>query len=111
MSARFPAQDKVAIVGLGATAYSRNAGRSAPALAIEAAQMAIRDAGLEREAIDGLIGAGWNACPPPAYMQAALGIPEVTWTVQHIIPFATLLISAMSAVAPGSARPRSSTRA
>ena len=100
-AARFPARDKVAIVGLGATPYARTGDRTAPALAIEAAQQAILDAGLSAQDIDGLIGGSWNACPPPAYMQAALGIEEVTWTVHHIIPFATLLISAMNAVASG----------
>ena len=100
-TARFPAQDKVAIVGLGATQYTRNGTRTAPALAIEAAQQAILDAGLTAQDIDGLIGSSWNACPPPTYLQAALGIPELTWSAQHIVPFATLLISAMNAVAAG----------
>ena len=101
MTARFPARDKVAIVGLGATQYTRSGTRTAPALAIEAAQQAITDAGLKPEDIDGLIGSSWNACPPPTYLQAALGIPELTWSAQHIVPFATLLISAMNAVAAG----------
>ena len=100
-TARFPARDKVAIVGLGSTQYTRDGGKTAPALAIEASQQAIRDAGLNAQDIDGLIGGSWNASPAPVYMQAALGIEEVTWTVHHLIPFATLVISAMNAVFSG----------
>lgn len=101
MRARFPARDQVAIVGLGSTDYTRSGVRTAPGLAIEASQKAILDAGLRPGDIDGLIGSSWNANPPPVYMQSALGIPEVTWTVSHIIPFACLLISAMNAVFSG----------
>lgn len=101
MRARFPARDQVAIVGLGSTDYTRSGVRTAPGLAIEACQKAILDAGLGPADIDGLIGSSWNANPPPVYMQSALGIPEVTWTASHIIPFACLLISAMNAVFSG----------
>jgi len=101
MSIHFPARDKIAIVGLGATNYSRSGALTAPALAIEASQKAILDAGLTPQDIDGIIGSSWNASPPPTYIQAALGINEVTWTVHHIIPFACLVISAMNAVASG----------
>lgn len=100
-TAPFPARDKIAIVGLGSTQYSRDGTKTAPALAIEASQNAIRDAGLGAQDIDGIVGSSWNATPPPVYMQAALGIEEVTWTVSHIIPFACLVISAMNAVASG----------
>lgn len=100
-SPRFPAQDQIAIVGVGATEYARNGTRTAPALAIEAAQKAILDAGLTAQDIDGLVGSSWNASPPPTYMQAALGIEEVTWTAQHIVPFSCMVISAMNAVFSG----------
>ena len=58
MTTRNPMKDKVAVVGLGATKYSRDARRSWTSLALEAAIMAIKDAGLKKEDIDGLSGRG-----------------------------------------------------
>lgn len=46
---------KAAIVGIGATEFSKNSGRSELQLAVEAALDALRDAGLEPGSIDGIV--------------------------------------------------------
>lgn len=46
---------KTAIVGIGATEFSKNSGRSTLRLAVECCDAAIRDAGLKPEQIDGMV--------------------------------------------------------
>lgn len=45
---------KVAIVGIGATEFSKNSGRTEMRLAVEATLAALADAGLETDAVDGM---------------------------------------------------------
>jgi acetyl-CoA acetyltransferase len=45
---------KAAIVGIGATEFSKNSGRSELRLAVEAITAALEDAGIDREEVDGL---------------------------------------------------------
>ena len=45
---------KAAIVGIGATEFSKNSGRSEMRLAVEAISAALEDAGIDREEVDGL---------------------------------------------------------
>ena len=47
-------KDKAAIVGIGATEFSKNSGRSELQLAVECVSAAIADAGLEHSDIDGM---------------------------------------------------------
>jgi acetyl-CoA acetyltransferase len=47
--------DKAAIVGIGQTRFAKNIGRSEQAIALEAIQAALADAGLEPDAVDGLV--------------------------------------------------------
>ena len=100
--ARNPIRDQVAIVGLGSTGFSRDAGgRSSKALACEASIRAIRDAGLEAADIDGLVGAAEPGGPQPYAMSAALGLPGVTH-FSHPTPVAIFaLVDAMNAVFSG----------
>lgn len=101
--ARNPIRDQVAIVGLGTTGFSRDAGgRSSKSLACEASIQAIRDAGLEAKDIDGIIGPLEPGGPHPHEMAAALGLPEVTHfsSPMPVVMFA--FASAMNAVFSGS---------
>lgn len=91
-----PIKDKTAIAGVGTSEYTRSSGgRSAQALAIEACKKAILDAGLTAGDIDGVCGG------EPHKMQAALGIPEITWWASPSIPIAFPLVAAMNAVYSG----------
>jgi 3-oxoacyl-[acyl-carrier-protein] synthase III len=63
-------KDKYAIVGIGYTPQGRVPGRTALSFYLEACANAIKDAGLTKEAIDGLIC--YRSFPP------APGEPEAT---------------------------------
>lgn len=98
MSRRYPAKDQVAIVGVGTTPFSRHAGKSDLALAIEASHNAIANAGVAREDIDGIVG----STPIPAdILQAALGIPEVTYFLNCFPTFPQQITNAANAVFAG----------
>jgi len=100
--ARNPIRDEVAIVGLGSTGFSRDAGgRSSKALACEASIRAIRDAGLEAADIDGLVGAAEPGGPQPYAMSAALGLPGVTHFSNPTPVAIFALVDAMNAVFSG----------
>ncbi len=74
-----PVKDKVAVVGVGSTGFFRDAGgRSSASLAAEACVKAIRDAGLTREDIDGVVAAAEPGAPTPNQLASTLGIPTVT---------------------------------
>ena len=49
-----PLKDRAAIVGIGATEFSKNSGRSEMQLAVEAVTAALADAGLKTSDVDGL---------------------------------------------------------
>ena len=55
MSGTPPLRGAVAIVGIGDTEVGNLPGRGATELTIEAAARALRDAGIEKDAVDGLI--------------------------------------------------------
>ena len=52
---------RTAIVGVGATAQGEHPGSSGDELALDAARLALRDAGIERAAVDGLVTCRSNA--------------------------------------------------
>src|SRR5262245_16324330 len=58
MASKNPLMDKVAIVGLGSTKYGRNLEQTPLELGFEAAIKAVKDAGVKKEDIDGVIGGG-----------------------------------------------------
>jgi 3-oxoacyl-[acyl-carrier-protein] synthase III len=74
--------NKAAIVGIGASTLSRDAGRSVGALALDAVRAAIRDAGLKREQIDGVSGIYSTDQPTvwPGYVVEALGLDNIVWS-------------------------------
>src|SRR5271170_740173 len=49
-----PLRDQAAVVGIGATEFSKDSGRSELKLAVEAIQAAVQDAGLKLSEVDGL---------------------------------------------------------
>jgi len=68
-----------AIAGIGFTEYSLNSGRSVLALAIEACQKAMQDAGLGPEDIDGLLEFNVGDSVPTEAVAAGLGLPVVNY--------------------------------
>jgi acetyl-CoA acetyltransferase len=101
--ARNPIRDQVAIVGLGSTGFSRDAGgRSSKALACDAALRALRDAGLGAKDIDGIVGAAEPGAPRPNEMTAALGLPQVSHFSQPTPVAIFALVDAINAIFSGS---------
>ena len=98
VSARNPMKDQVAIASATTTGFSaKNTERSQGSYAVEACVAALRDAGLTAADVDGLCG----SVPQAPWVQAALGIPEVTWFANPVIPFVNQLAAAVSAVHSG----------
>ena len=98
ISARNPMKDRVAIASAATTGFTpRNTERSQLSYALEACVAAVRDAGLTAADIDGLCG----SVPDAPTIQNALGIPEVTWFANPVIPFVNQLAAATAAVHSG----------
>jgi acetyl-CoA acetyltransferase len=92
-------RDSAAIVGVGHTQYTRAMPQQSPAsMSLQAAVNAIRDAGLSGADIDGLAGDGLAT----AYVQEALGLPEITWCAGFASPFSNQLSAAVHAIVAGS---------
>lgn len=81
--ARNPLKDKIAVVGVGSTAYGRDLARSELSLGLEAAVKAVADAGIDRQEIDGICGSGMTPLAMGGAgflsLQGALGIERCTW--------------------------------
>jgi acetyl-CoA acetyltransferase len=94
---------KAAIVGIGATEFSKNSGRSELQLALESAVAACEDAGVDPKQINGLSTFTMETNPESEIMRG-LGIPELThFSRIHFgggAPCATVQYAAM-AVATG----------
>ena len=71
-------RDQCAIVGIGATDFSRESGRSVLSLACQAALAAITDAGLKVEDIDGLVRSDYDAVSHND-LANALGLTDLTY--------------------------------
>jgi len=69
---------RAAIVGIGATEFSKNSGRSELRLAVECIQHALADAGLEPADVDGLTTYSMET-NPEVMVANALGIEELTF--------------------------------
>jgi len=74
-------RDRCAIVGIGATDYSRASGRSDLTLAVQAARAALDDAGLTAADIDGIVRCDMDTVLHNDLVDA-LGIPNLTYWSQ-----------------------------
>ena len=97
------AANKVAIVGIGSSKLSRDAGKSVGGLACDAVRAAIRDAGLTREQIDGVSGIYSTDLPTvwPGYVVESLGLSNVVWSNCSTPPSANTVAEGVLAVAAG----------
>jgi len=98
---RYPAKDQVAIVGIGSTGFSRDSGRSSAGLAADASIAAIRDAGLGRDDIDGVVVAAEPGAPPPHQLASILGIPTISHHTRPTPVAGFALMDAVNAVFAG----------
>jgi acetyl-CoA acetyltransferase len=71
--------DRAAIVGIGQTEFSKDAGRSETQLAGEAIVAALRDAGLTTDDVDGLVSYTIDPVEETELVRA-LGIAEIRWS-------------------------------
>lgn len=98
ISRRNPLKDAVAIAGAATTGFTpHNTDRSQLSYVAEAAVAVLGDCGLSAADVDGVCG----SAPDASVVQAALGIPEVTWFANPVIPFVNHLAAAVSAVHSG----------
>jgi acetyl-CoA acetyltransferase len=95
---RNPMKDLVAFAGAASTGFvAHNSGRSQASLVAEAAIKVLRECGLGAADVDGVCG----SMPSAPAVQSMLGIPEVTWFANPMIPFVNQLAAAAGAVHAG----------
>jgi acetyl-CoA acetyltransferase len=98
--ARNPIKDRVAFVGIGSTGFFRDANaRSRLDLALEACVAAVRDAGLNKSDIDGVVG----TAPQAHVIASSLGLPGVTHHSNQPMPLVFAITDAMNAIHAGAA--------
>ncbi|MCX0272795.1 thiolase family protein [Nocardia zapadnayensis] len=98
-------KDTVAISGIGRSPYARDRGTTELSMVTDAVIEAIRDSGLPREAIDGVVGSGvMTGGVDTATVVSALGLPNVTFWASAKPPIVNGLMSAVHAVAAGTCR-------
>jgi acetyl-CoA acetyltransferase len=98
----YPIRDKVAIIGVGRSIYGRHLEqRSQGSLLVEAAKAAIRDAGIDRDEIDGVCGAGNPRGLTPPSVASALGLRSLSYLSSPGMLLGTSLIVAAHAVFSG----------
>ncbi len=71
-------RDRAAIVGIGATEFSKNSGRSELTLAVEASRAALADCGLRPEHVDGMVTFTMEN-NPEIDLARTLGIPALRY--------------------------------
>jgi acetyl-CoA acetyltransferase len=100
---RNPVKDRVAIVGVGTTGFSRTSDRSSLALALEASTAAIRDAGLTAADVDGVVSVAEPGAPGPEALATALGLTDVTHHTKPTPVVMNSLVDAVNAIHAGAA--------
>ena len=71
-------QDAAAIVGIGATDFSKASGRSTLTLAVQATLAARADAGIDPREVDGIVRCDMDSVPPVA-LGDAIGVADLTY--------------------------------
>lgn len=102
MSARFPIKDQIAFASAATTEFARSGNeRTQMSMTADACVAAIRAAGLKASDIDGI--AGSDTSPWARAVQAALGIPRITWWQNPSLTgtYATTIFEAMQAIYSG----------
>jgi len=99
-------KDQIAIVGISSLPRTRDGNRTARSLAAEACVQAIRDAGLKREDIDGIVSSAgpgsWLLVPPGVTeMTATLRLPNITFLSDSNGVMVGALIDAVNAIYSG----------
>lgn len=74
-------RDTCALVGIGATEYSKNSGRSVEALALEACRNAVADAGLNIADVDGVVTYGLADTVSTSVVATGLGVERLRYSV------------------------------
>jgi acetyl-CoA acetyltransferase len=99
MKARpYPAKDRVAIASAATTGFTAsNTDRTQLSYAVEASIAALRAAELGPADVNGIIGSQ----PTAERLQRALGIPEVTFFANPVVPFVNQLTVAVGAIFSG----------
>jgi acetyl-CoA acetyltransferase len=98
IASRNPMKDRVAIANATTTGFvPHNTERTPASLVLEACTAVLRETGLTAADVDGLCG----SIPDAPAVQAALGLPNVTWFANPVIPFGNHVVAAVSAVASG----------
>ena len=72
-------RDTAAVVGIGMTTLSRNSGFSVLELAVQAAELALEDAGLTAADVDAVLSYHMNDSAPVPYVARSLGIGRLGW--------------------------------
>jgi acetyl-CoA acetyltransferase len=70
---------QAAIVGVGYTDFSRDSGRTVLELALQAVTGALKDAGIVRQAVDGLLSYSMGDSVPVGTVARTLGLPRLRW--------------------------------
>jgi acetyl-CoA acetyltransferase len=98
-------KDAVAISGIGRSPYARDREATELSMVTDAVVEAIRDAGLSRDQIDGVVGGGvLTGGVDPATVVASLGLPSITFWAPCRPPIVNALMAAVHAVAAGTCR-------
>lgn len=71
---------RFAIVGIGRTVFTRRSGRTTRAMAVEACRLALDDAGLRPDQVDGMLTYHANDSAHPLEVSWALGQDELSWS-------------------------------
>jgi acetyl-CoA acetyltransferase len=99
---RNPIKDQISFAGIGTTGFSRTSDHSSLALALDASTKAIRDAGLTKADINGVVSTNEPGAPGPEMLATALGLPNVVHYSKPTPVVMNSVIDAMNAIFAGS---------